>query len=551
MRTFPGATRPMRFFHFTLALVAAALAACSTVSEPRLPPGSPPLALAAERLRIARKTTLDPEKRAAYYLSAAATTAPLLTAEPARTIYNDATAELTDLLRDTGDGKLWNRPLTLADGQTFRLRFQPGAPGGTWSPREFTGFQPASQVRRRHLRQDFVQPGVGGTLVGVQRVDGSDARQRARFEPKRGFVAPVTATLDFRGSDATLTLHDPTLRRTARVNGRTFPLAADLTAPIASIPVRNELINGVLGMIRVEKYLSNTGLYLVRPYDASRTLVVLVHGLASTPQMWANVINEVEADPDLRGRFQFAAFQYPTGNPLLYSAMRCREELTRFRQRHPGARVILVGHSMGGLVCRLQVVDVQRTLWDASFKRRADALYARVPADSVVGRSYLFSPDPQVRRLVFICVPHRGSELALGSIGVIGMRLITLPATLVTEFTRTLGDALETVGGKPQIPTSINSLSPKSPTLLALDPLPILVPHHSIIGDRGRGDTPHSSDGVVAYSSSHLASAQTELIVPGPHGSHELPQTVEELKRILRLQLGAPARAASRKAAAR
>jgi hypothetical protein len=62
-------------------------------------------------------------------------------------------------------------------------------------------------------------------------------------------------------------------------------------------------------------------------------------------------------------------------------------------------------------------------------------------------------------------------------------------------------------------------------------------PCHSIIGDRGRGDTPNSSDGVVPYWSSHLAGAQSELIVPGPHGSLALPQTIADLKRILRLHL--------------
>jgi hypothetical protein len=72
-----------------------------------------------------------------------------------------------------------------------------------------------------------------------------------------------------------------------------------------------------------------------------------------------------------------------------------------------------------------------------------------------------------------------------------------------------------------------------------LDTLPITAPYHSIIGDRGRGDSPNSSDGVVPYWSSHLEGARSELIVPGPHGSYALPQTVAELKRILRLELAA------------
>jgi hypothetical protein len=70
-----------------------------------------------------------------------------------------------------------------------------------------------------------------------------------------------------------------------------------------------------------------------------------------------------------------------------------------------------------------------------------------------------------------------------------------------------------------------------------MDRLPIRAPHHSIIGDRGKGNTPRSSDGVVPYRSSHLASAESELIVTGPHGSHDLTPTIAELTRILREHL--------------
>lgn len=102
--------------------------------------------------------------------------------------------------------------------------------------------------------------------------------------------------------------------------------------------------------------------------------------------------------------------------------------------------------------------------------------------------------------------------------------------------------------GFKRLPTGINGLSPRSPLLRSLDTLPIDAPYYSIIGDRGRGNTPNSSDGVVPYWSSHLAGAQSELIVPGPHGSFALPQTIAELKGILRLHLaslgsGAPAAA--------
>jgi hypothetical protein len=83
----------------------------------------------------------------------------------------------------------------------------------------------------------------------------------------------------------------------------------------------------------------------------------------------------------------------------------------------------------------------------------------------------------------------------------------------------------------------VNGLSQSNPMLKVLSLKPIKAPFHSIIGDRGRGDSPNSSDGVVGYWSSHLTGARSEQIVPGPHGSCELPETIEELRRILLLNL--------------
>lgn len=521
-----------------LAGTALLLAACST-SAPIFSRAAPPVAQAAAELRQARRGALPVESRAGLYLEAAALASAHTSDPNALAIYNAAAGELTALLRSADDGRLWNHPLTLtAHSATYRLRFQPGARDGVWSPDEFTAFTPAHKIRRRHLRRSVTESGLGGTLVGIQKKPGSGSDGRAPFQPKSGFVAPVTATVDFRGRDAVLTLHDPAERRSTRLRGRTTALAADFTAPIAFHPVRNELWQGLMGLIQVEKYLGATGLYMLHPYDPERIPVIFVHGLLSTPQMWVNVLNEVEADPRLRGRFQFWVFRYPTGNPLSYSAMRCREELAKMQQLHPMPRgFIMVGHSMGGLVSRMQATTSGRAIWEANLGAKAAALDAKLPAGDLAKRLLIFDANPQVRRIVFICVPHRGSGLALGSIGALGMRLITLPTSLVTEITASVGDVFLTATGQKKLPTSITSLSPKNPTLIAMDRLPIHAPHHSIIGDRGKGDTPRSSDGVVPYRSSHLASAKSELIVPGPHGSYDLPVTIAELTRILREHL--------------
>jgi hypothetical protein len=157
----------------------------------------------------------------------------------------------------------------------------------------------------------------------------------------------------------------------------------------------------------------------------------------------------------------------------------------------------------------------------------------------VVKRALIFNANPRVHRIVFICVPHRGSDLAINWIGSFGIALISLPGKFLSGAADVVTAPLQRDVGLKHMPTGINGLSPRSPVLLGLDTLPLDAPYHSIVGDRGRGDTPNSSDGVVAYRSSHLTGAQSELIVPGPHGSYALPQTVLELKRILRLNLAA------------
>ena len=136
-------------------------------------------------------------------------------------------------------------------------------------------------------------------------------------------------------------------------------------------------------------------------------------------------------------------------------------------------------------------------------------------------QALIFSANPDIERVVFVATPHRGSSLSTGGIGALGMSLIRLPFKVVSAIPQSVMAAVAPNNDprKFRPPNSISGLSPQNPMLLALDKLPIEAPHNSIIGDRGRGDTPNSSDGVVPYWSSHLATAQSELIVPTDHGA--------------------------------
>lgn len=459
----------------------------------------------------------------------------------ARVIYNRSCLALAVWLQSRPE--LWNRPeIVRTPKHIYRLHFAIGGRvAGIWSPSYFNRFRTPEQLDKRFDRRR--QPeGWGGFLVGVHQ----EPDPRKYFLPPKGLAVSVTAIVDIRRRgaknqgirDATFTLFNPSKRETIQLAGAQRRLDADFTVPIAYY--RNSVLLGLAAMIMPGKYHERTGLYLLEPYDPDRIPVVFIHGLLSIPQMWAPTVKAIRSDPQLRSRFQFWVFAYPTGNPILSSALRLREELARVYQLYPRAKgMILVGHSMGGLLARLQAVNTGRMLWNAVFKDHADGLYGSIPPESLTKKALIFDTNPHVKRIIFICVPHRGSYLAGNWLGSLGVGLVRLPGNLLGDSERSIMGALRATMGLRHVPTGINGLSPRSPVLKTLDTLPITAPYHSIIGDRGRGDSPNSSDGVVPYWSSHLEGAQSELIVPGPHGSYALPQTVAELKRILRLELGA------------
>ena len=512
-------------------------AGCATT--PRMT-GRLQYAPAAGIMREARSSQVPVEKRAADYLQAAAMTAPLLgngvQETPARDTYNAACGELTVLLR-SGEGRLWNNSVNVAaNDQSYHLRLQSAAPG-VWAPDYFTSFELPGTIKEKLIKKENIQQGVGGALVGVRSVT-----PRENFAPFHGITAPVTATLDFKGKDATLALRRPAKQQTAIVEGKIRPLAADYSAAISYYqPPGNILLLGLMAGFRSSRYLDKTGLYFLQPYDPDRIPLVLVHGLFSSPFNWVQTINGLQADPEIRKHYQFWVFGYPTGNPILYSALRLREELARVDKLYPNHRpYVVVGHSMGGMLTRMQVITVTQAMWENALGETAKSIFRENSSDSLIVRSTTFHANPRIKRVVFICTPHRGSEMASSGLGRFGTSLIALPLNIASAMTGVLTSAelVRLTGSAKRLPNSITGLKPSNPALPVVNSAPITVPYNSIIGNRGKpGPLADSSDGVVPYWSSHLDGAQSEVIVPGPHGACELPQTIAELDRILRLYL--------------
>src|SRR5262249_36644801 len=512
-------------------------ASCATAPQTAR---GPEYALTASIMREARSSNVPVEKRAADYLQAAAVTAPLLgngTGTPACETYNAACGELTVLLRSSEGGRLWNHPLTLAgNNQTYHLRLEP-ASNAIWAPNYFTSFELEQQIKEKLIKKENIDQGVGGALVGVRKVDPPE-----KFAPPRGITAAVTATLDFHGKDATLALRRPAKQATATVEGKARPLDANFSAPISYYkPPSNLALVGLVGGFEAKHYPAQIGLYFLQPYDPDRIPLVFVHGLFSTPWTWVQTINGLQADPEIRKHYQFWVFAYPTGYPILYSALRLRQELAKVDQAYPNHKpYVVVGHSMGGMLTHDQVITLNQAMWEKSMGEMAKAIFDKESRDSLIVRATTFRPNPRIKRVVFICTPHRGSDMASGGLGKFAISLINLPGQLASVVKDSLSsaDLLQLTGSSKRLPNSVWGLKPTNPALPVINSAPIAVPYHSIIGDRGKGNSPNSTDGVVAYWSSHLDGAQSEKIVPGPHGSCELPQTIAELDRILRLNLG-------------
>lgn len=421
------------------------------------------------------------------------------------------------------------------------------------SPLKFDDFIMPRSVVPHSEDTEAVRAGVGVPLVG--RVERTEAvRAEMPFLPPKGGNDTLTATMHFSAEapDGSrrchLRLHDTLNTDTVEAPGGERQLAAHFTAPKhLALSRRSFGLVSLQGLLYPEKAIGDCQLYRMDAYDPNRIPVVFVHGLMSDPHIWLNAVNAICADPVLRKKYQPWYFLYPTAMGVPQAAAMLRKSLEAARNHFdpdhndPGmSRMVLVGHSMGGLLSRMQVTDSGSHLWDGIFRKPPAQMNVSEEVRTNMTAALFVKPLPYIERVIFIATPHRGSTIASLNIVRRLTSLIRIPLdslTIVNQILYGNTDALS-----PQITkwgvfsfVSIGMLSEQHPFLKGLDKTRPAISHHSIIGDRGRRGPPEQSgDGVVPYWSSHLETAKSEQMVPHGHGCVEDREVVQEIVRLLK-----------------
>jgi pimeloyl-ACP methyl ester carboxylesterase len=252
------------------------------------------------------------------------------------------------------------------------------------------------------------------------------------------------------------------------------------------------------------------------------------------------MLNELRADKEIRANYQFWFYSYPSGYPYPYSALILRQELDAIEKRFPLRKpMVLVGHSMGGCISRTLITDAGTKLWIEGFGKPPEQTVMPKESKRLLEEALIFKHRPEIGRVIFMSTPHQGSDMATNWLGRFGSMLVKTPGKMLT-IGKTIREAAKPDPAALQLkrlPNSVDTLAPNNRFVVAINKIPTApgIPVHSIIGDRGKGDSPNSSDGVVAYWSSHFDGAASELIVPSNHSSPLNPQAIAEVHRILKL----------------
>ncbi|MBQ5789811.1 MAG: hypothetical protein IIW01_05945, partial [Thermoguttaceae bacterium] len=501
-------------------------------------------------------------------------------------LYNGSCERLLRLLLKDSPTPFRPGSLCRFRGESTTLTAYCRVASGSWAPEEIESFELAADREVEELSFDCRRAGLGVPLVVRRRADAAVERPEEIYYPT-GLQFPATAFLrpnpaaplgsippldpdaddETDGAVAILEIYDPLVSSFATVGDRAVPLECDLTTPLASYlasPNQLAFSKGQKGLLDPEKLLETIpthsptrertlqGLYMLQPYDPAKIPVVMTHGLGSSPMTWLEMYNSLRNVPEICDNYQFWFYFYPTGQPFWISAAQLRSDLRDLRETLDPAgdapaldQTVLVGHSMGGLISRMQVAESGDRIWRRVSSVPLDDLDFDAETKANFRAWFFFEPNPSVRRVITIATPFRGSDYANGFTQWLADRAISIPKT-VASAAGSLAALLETDASQIDDPTlletatSVDSLSPKSPIFAALDecPIPETVALNNVVGVlpalEKRWFAPKKSDGVVEFWSSNRDDVETQREIPAAHTTaHAHPAAIWETKEIL------------------
>lgn len=411
-----------------------------------------------------------------------------------------------------------------------------------WKLEDFDRLEPADKYKVRGVSVRNRNPGVGLPLIGIKKQSGQSLPLTAFLRLEIGLAALKSAS-----NSASLELYSALDSSTIALNNRSVPLGTDITTPLAYRMEGSSYFDLSLGaFLGREPNKIPDGLYLKEPYRPGKIPVVLVHGTASSPVWWLELLNTLTADPLIREKYQFWYFVYTSNKAITTSAADLRDALKEQVAtldplgKDPALQqMVVAGHSQGGLLTKFTVVDTGDRLVQALTGKDLASLDLPETKEAMIRRALIVKPLPFVKTVIFFSTPHRGSFQSKEWNRNLVRWLITLPATMIQTsmdtFDYLTDDVKKLLGGKKTIVTSADGMSPDNPVIKTLAEIPLApgVKGHSIIAVKSDGDPKLGDDGVVKYSSAHLDGMASELVVKSGHSSQLNPLAIDEMRRIL------------------
>ena len=426
--------------------------------------------------------------------------------------------------------------------------------GLPWTAADIQNLYPVGAYHAKSLTRQIKRFGCGMPLV-AQRTCPTNQHSGEQFLLP-GSTFSLTAVLKTEvaesevagtpGTQPILEFHNPLNSTELSVAGNLLPLAADLSAPFAFQEIcSSQQVEPFDWFIHPEMGNDKDGLFFLEPYQPGKIPVVMIHGLMSSPRTWVDMANELRSISGFSDRYQIWGFRYATGEPFVASASILRRDLNlalsqlKETSSDPALdHIVLIGHSMGGLIAKAQISYSSDRMWCAVANRPLSRITTDHATRNSLGENFYFSPQTSVRRVVFVAVPHGGSTLATRLVGQLGSSLVKPDATAVKRHRQLIEDnpgvfSAEVTHGNP---TSIDLLKSSSPLLQALRCLPVSssVKMHSIVGNGRYSIGDGRGDGVVGIASARHSGVISECYVPASHTEvHRRSETVCEVWRIL------------------